>query len=1465
MTYLARFSSILCALALIFTVEPAWTLASAGAEHPGVNLIVRDSYLPAVPVLVRVELRDDAGAILQDRWDAVAVLSVDNPGVRLSPDRVHLYNGLGSALVAFTGGGDFTLAADIDGLKATASLADWSGRPIHDVTGSLDTSATWSGIYHITGGDFTIKDGVTLTLEPGTMVLIDGSPSGTDGTDIQIEGSIQAMGTAALPITITAFVAGENWGELRFVNAEPSTFNYTNIAQAGHSPRVGHSNSGPAIRAQGSQITFDQASLTDNAGKVMHATSGCDLIFRHCLLARSVMGPEIESTGLLFEDGWITEMHANDDADGIYIHGQQAGQKCILSRGAIVDTYDDGIDTLGSQITVQDFIIRGCRDKGVSIFNGETTLDHCLIVENNTAPEDPTIAAIAAKATEGSTAAVNIDRSTIVASRKAGYIDIGIQSHNKYGAKTGTILYHVTDSIIDATDAVNTQPPYLDSDIHIDHSDTSSEAWPGTGNIHADPFFVDVPNHDYHLRMRSPCIGAAGDGGDQGYYDAGVPTSVQGALTKDTVWTAQGSPYLITGEFTIPAGISLTIQPGTSVYFEPSARMVIRGRLAAEGGENALIRFTRTPGSQGTWNGLQFIGSGAENRIAYAVLEYGRTNDGMVGVENSRLLLEHVTFDHTDLRRVRIVASWLIVRSCTFTDIFGLDQAPTTDNMSEHIWGSVVAGGQFIVENCVFGKLKGHNDAIDVDGPARPKPPLQILNNVFTGGGDDALDLEGDAHVEGNTFTNFHKDRYNTAARESNVMSSGAGKYYVVVRNVFYNCDHVAQIKDGAFMTFVNNTVTDATTSAFFFQIPELGGTPGKGIYVDSCIFRNVPTMFEDFRVNDPKWGTTQIEVNHSIVAAAWQSYGVGNMDADPLFVAPPPDFRLKPMSPAIGAGANGLDMGAHVPAGASIFGEPGEITWRTWASLTVSGPGITHYKFSMGDPNGPWSEERPVDVPIELAGLADGGSYQVYVLSKNSAGVWQTVPNASRSWRVDTSYDRLVINELLAWNLSAVEHGGTHPDLIELYFDGPAPLELSGMSLTNDAGEPAKFVFPQGTTMESGQYLALYADAETASEGIHLGFDLDERGGTILLYDRTGSLIDSVEYGLQLPDLSIGRVSIKNEWHLTKPTLGKENIAHPVGDPAAVRINEWLAKGAAPFADGFVELFNPQSSPVDLGGCSLTDDPATAQGGGFAPLTFFADHSFMVFTPDDPGLAGQKAPPLSTAGGAIALLDPESREIDKIVYGPQTAGVSQGRSPDASSTIESFALPTPGAPNPVMAPPVPVVKSLIAIDSIWSYEQSGTALDASWRQPAYADSAWPKGPGVLYVEDAALPGPKNTLLKLGPTTYYFRTHFTLDAAPEKVASLDLTLLIDDGAILYLNGEEVYRLGMPAGAVTNDTRAGRTVGNAVLEGPFQIPTDHLVQGDNVLAVEVHQASATSSDIVLGLTLDAHIDAPAGSP
>jgi len=93
------------------------------------------------------------------------------------------------------------------------------------------------------------------------------------------------------------------------------------------------------------------------------------------------------------------------------------------------------------------------------------------------------------------------------------------------------------------------------------------------------------------------------------------------------------------------------------------------------------------------------------------------------------------------------------------------------------------------------------------------------------------------------------------------------------------------------------------------------------------------------------------------------------------------------------------------VPDGAAICGEPDELTYHTDATLTVGGPGITNYMFRIN--NGPWSQELSVDVPIELANLPDGNSYTVYVIGKNSTGIWQSEenPSTSRTWTIDTSY----------------------------------------------------------------------------------------------------------------------------------------------------------------------------------------------------------------------------------------------------------------------------------------------------------------------------------------------------------------------------------------------------------------------------------------------------------------------------
>ena len=124
-------------------------------------------------------------------------------------------------------------------------------------------------------------------------------------------------------------------------------------------------------------------------------------------------------------------------------------------------------------------------------------------------------------------------------------------------------------------------------------------------------------------------------------------------------------------------------------------------------------------------------------------------------------------------------------------------------------------------------------------------------------------------------------------------------------------------------------------------------------------------------------------------------------------------DFTLTEQSPGYSAGPNGVDMGAMIPAGASISGEPTGITSSPEAELTIGGPGIFSFLYRINEE--PWSKEITIGDPrdyesgqftrsktIQLQGLQPG-EYTVYVRGRNFAGELQKESQATRSktWTV--------------------------------------------------------------------------------------------------------------------------------------------------------------------------------------------------------------------------------------------------------------------------------------------------------------------------------------------------------------------------------------------------------------------------------------------------------------------------------
>lgn len=114
----------------------------------------------------------------------------------------------------------------------------------------------------------------------------------------------------------------------------------------------------------------------------------------------------------------------------------------------------------------------------------------------------------------------------------------------------------------------------------------------------------------------------------------------------------------------------------------------------------------------------------------------------------------------------------------------------------------------------------------------------------------------------------------------------------------------------------------------------------------------------------------------------------------------------------------------------------------------------------------------------------------------------------------------------------------------------------------------------------------------------------------------------------------------------------------------------------------------------------------------------------------------------------------------------------------------------------------------------------------------------------------------ERTQLAATNSTYYFRRAFEWTGDPS-TTQLTLTGLLDDGAVYYLNGQEIYRHNMPAGVITSDTKALSEVTAIGATTGISIPASALRSGTNVLAVELHQ-SATAGDALFATQLVARM-------
>lgn len=150
-----------------------------------------------------------------------------------------------------------------------------------------------------------------------------------------------------------------------------------------------------------------------------------------------------------------------------------------------------------------------------------------------------------------------------------------------------------------------------------------------------------------------------------------------------------------------------------------------------------------------------------------------------------------------------------------------------------------------------------------------------------------------------------------------------------------------------------------------------------------------------------------------------------------------------------------------------------------------------------------------------------------------------------------------------------------------------------------------------------------------------------------------------------------------------------------------------------------------------------------------------------------------------------------------------------------------------------------------------WNYLDDGSSLDGTdWTKASYSVDTWNQGAGPLGYGNSV-----STDLSYGPDpnnkyiTYYFRRNLTVDInnLPD---SIELGLLRDDGAIVYINGKEIRRDNLPSGPINYKTISETIVSGADENKYFttNIYKSDFVNGVNTIAVEVHNRDSISSDI-----------------
>jgi len=261
----------------------------------------------------------------------------------------------------------------------------------------------------------------------------------------------------------------------------------------------------------------------------------------------------------------------------------------------------------------------------------------------------------------------------------------------------------------------------------------------------------------------------------------------------------------------------------------------------------------------------------------------------------------------------------------------------------------------------------------------------------------------------------------------------------------------------------------------------------------------------------------------------------------------------------------------------------------------------------------------------------------------------------------------------------------------VELYNRRDYSIDLWGHYLTDEPGQPHKWMFPPRSFIKPREHLVVRMLGGQSGGRDTATFALSTSGGLLRLNRVSGSAVDSLTYPARGGDSTLARTGDGvGPFSVAFPTPGAANVAVSESiSPRAVVINEFMADNdtivsPAGLKSDWVELHNTTNVSVNLSGMHLSDNAANPVKWTFPANTTIAANGYLVVWAYDTTVTGMVHArwALSKDGEHIVLSNANQTVVDSVTFGAQTKSRTMARIPNGTGPFSAGCLATLGAQN---------------------------------------------------------------------------------------------------------------------------------------------------------------------------------------